>query len=162
MKVIFSFQKDFFSIWVGILIAGMTCTACTALPKRDVSSDSEGYANRIIAEKVDVAATAQREFAAAVQEDKEMAVRKQAALETDEVDVDYIGKPQQLLETLAYRYGYKYIETGKRIELKTINIRVKKTAPLEVVRNIGHQIGQPAEVVLDKSTKTLRLIYKKV
>jgi len=126
------------------------------------TNDTEAFATRMIADKVAIAAEAQREYVALVREDMTVIDRKQTSIETDEVDVDYIGKPQELLQTFAYRYGYKYVETGKRMALRTINIKVLKVAPIEVLRNVGHQVDNSADVVLDKGAKTLRLIYKNV
>lgn len=136
-----------------------TLTGC-ASPTQPTTTDTGAFASRLIADKVAVAADAQRDYVALVSEDKTVLNRKQTSFETDEVDVDYIGKPQELLQTFAYRYGYKYVESGKRANLRTINIRVQKVAPDDVLRNIGQQVDNGADVVLDKGAKTLRLIYK--
>jgi len=136
-------------------------TGCVTSPVTS-GEDTEAFARRLIANKLAIAANAQREYVELVNEDKSVILRKQAAIETDEVDVDYIGKPQELLQIFAYRYGYRYIESGKRNELRTINVRVQNVSPIEVLRNIGYQVDTAADVVLDKNTKTLRLIYKNI
>ena len=114
----------------------------------------------LIAEKVAVASDAQRDYAALLAERQSALMRKQLTLETDQVDVDYVGKPQELLRTFAARYGYRYVESGKRTTLRTINIRVEKLSPLEVLRNIGYQTDVTADIMLDQKDKILRLIYK--
>ncbi len=144
---------------LALALASAALAGCATSPA-PTTKDTEAFASRLIADKVAVAADAQREYVALAKEDKLVLYRKQAALESDEVDVDYIGKPQELLQTFAYRYGYRYIESGKRVDLRTINVRVQQTPPVEVLRNIGYQLEPEAEVVLDKNTKTLRLIYK--
>ncbi len=144
---------------LALALASAALAGCATSPA-PTTKDTEAFASRLIADKVAVAADAQREYVALAKEDKLVLYRKQAALESDEADVDYIGKPQELLQTFAYRYGYRYIESGKRVELRTINVRVQQTPPVEVLRNIGYQLEPEAEVVLDKNTKTLRLIYK--
>jgi defect-in-organelle-trafficking protein DotD len=126
-----------------------------------ISPDSEAFARQVIVDKVDAAVQAQRELAAATVEGKEMTLRKQSTLDQDEVDIDYVGMPQPLLESIAYRYGYKYIETGKRIELNVVNLRVQHKKVLEVIRDISYQIDGVADVVLDKDAKIVRLVYKK-
>ena len=141
-----------------LALAAVALAGCATSPV-PTTKDTEAFASRLIADKVAVAADAQREYVALVNEDKSVLSRKQAAMETDEVDVDYIGKPQELLQTFAYHYGYRYIESGKRVDLRTINVRVQKTPPIEVLRNIGYQVDAAADVVLDKNAKTLRLIY---
>lgn len=145
---------------LGMAVAVIATLAGCASSPQPTTSDTEAFASRLIADKVAVAADAQRDYVALVSEDKTVLNRKQASIETDEVDVDYIGKPQELLQTFAYRYGYKYVESGKRSNLRTINVRVQKVAPVEVLRNVGHQVDNGADVVLDKGAKTLRLIYK--
>lgn len=147
-------KKGFALALIAVALSG-----CATSPV-PTTTDTEAFASRLIADKVAVAADAQREYVALVNEDKAVVSRKQGALDTDEVDVDYIGKPQELLQTFAYRYGYRYIESGKRVDLRTINVRVQKTPPLEVLRNIGHQIDAAADVEVDKNAKTVRLIYK--
>lgn len=149
------------SIVVAAALVGHLMGCATAPPPVPTSQDTEAFASRMIADKVSVAADAQREWVALINEDKAIKKRKQAALETDEVDVDYIGKPQELLQTFAYRYGYRYSENGKKTRLRTVNIRMKKVLPLEVLQNIGYQLGKAANVVLDKNDKILRLTYKK-
>lgn len=149
-------NKRFAAAAVAALLAG-----CAATPSVEVTPDSEAYARQIVVEKVDAAVQALRELAATTQEGREMVLRKQAALDSDEVDIDYAGKPQPLLESIAHRYGYKYIETGKRIELRTISLRVTRSHVIEVLRDVGLQIDSGADIVLDKDAKVVRLIYKK-
>lgn len=144
------------------LLLALTLAACATKPTpAQLAAESEAQARQIIVGKVDAAVQAQRELAEATQEGQQMMLRKQATLTADEVDIDYIGKPQPLLESLAHRYGYKYIETGKRLELKTINLRVVKRPVLEVLRDIGYQIDHGADLVLDKDAKIVRVVYKK-
>lgn len=143
-------------------VAVAMLAGCAAKPPVMVTEDSEAHARQIVVEKVDAAVQALRELAATSQEGKEMVLRKQAALDNDEVDIDYAGKPQPLIESIAHRYGYKYIETGKRTELKTINLRVTRAHVIEVLRDVGLQIDSGADLVLDKDAKVIRLIYKRV
>src|SRR5581483_10310486 len=116
--------------------------------------------DRLLADEVAVASDAQRDYAQVLAENGRVLSKKQAAIETDQVDVDYIGKPQEILQSIAYRYGYNYVETGRRSDLRIINVRLSKAAPVEVLRSVGYQISYGAEVVLDKKSKAVRLIYK--
>lgn len=147
---------------VPLLVLLVSISACASRPPVPVAADSEAYARRIITEKVDEAVAAQRELAAATQEGQAALVRKQAALTVDEVDVDYIGRPQPLLEAIAYRYGYRYIESGKRSELATVNLRVRKERVPELLQDVARQIADGAELVVDHDAKVLRLLYKRV
>lgn len=146
---------------VAPLMLALALAGCATKPTSEVTPDSEAYARQIILEKVDAAVQAQRDLAATTAEGQQQILRRQAALDADEVDIDYLGKPQPLLEAVAYRYGYKYVETGKRGDLKTVNIRVTKRPVVEVLRDVGYQIDSGADVVLDKDAKIIRLIYKK-
>jgi defect-in-organelle-trafficking protein DotD len=131
---------------------------CKSAP---VNKDDD-VANRLIADKMAVAADAQRQYVALVAADKQVLDRKQASIETDQVDVDFIGIPQELLQTFAFRYGYKFIESGKQTAspLRVVNVHVKKTAPVELLRTVGYQIDNAADVILDKDAKAIRLVYK--
>jgi defect-in-organelle-trafficking protein DotD len=140
---------------------GLVGCASTSPQSAAVTPDSEAYARQIMVEKVDAAVQSLRELVATTQEGRDMVARKQAALDDDEVDIDYAGKPQPLLESIAHRYGYKYVETGRRVELRTINLRVSHARVVEVLRDVGLQTDTGADVVLDKDAKIIRLIYKK-
>lgn len=148
---------------VPLLALLVSISACASRPPpAPVATDSEAYARRIITEKVNEAVQAQRELAAATQEGQAALVRKQAAFTVDEVDVDYIGQPQPLLEAIAYRYGYRYVESGKRTELATVNLRIRKERVPEVIADVARQVADGAEVVIDHNAKALRLLYKRV
>ncbi|ANN80824.1 DotD/TraH family lipoprotein [Bordetella flabilis] len=132
---------------------------CSSLrPGDDVTPDV--YANRLMADKMAVAADAQRQYAALVAEGKARVERKQEMLELDLINVDYIGLPQELLQTLAYRYGYRYVEVGQPTQLRAINIKMTSVTPTDVLRSIGQQIDRQADVVLSMPARTIRLTYK--
>ncbi|CND60404.1 DotD/TraH family lipoprotein [Yersinia enterocolitica] len=141
------------------LLTTLFLTGCAPTVSKNTSETSE-FADRMIADKVAIAANAQRDYTALLNNDKAVLGRKQASLGSDYVDIDYIGVPQELLQTFSYRYGYRYIEVGKRRSLKNINIKVKNMSPQEVLRNIGYQIDKGADVTLDQKQKTIRLSYK--
>ena len=65
-----------------------------------------------------------------------------------------------MLNAMANRYGYSLIEIGKRRDLRIINIRMKSVAPIEMLRNVSNQINYAADIILDKNSGTLRIIYK--
>ena len=144
-----------------VLITAVTLSACASKPPQGVRPDSPAYARSIVVEKVDAAVQAQRELAAATEEGIAQRLRKQAALETDAVDIDYIGPAQPLLEEIAFRYGYRYVETGKVVDLAIVNLRVQNAPVQEVLHNLAYQIDSSASVELDTQAKVLRLLYKK-
>ena len=139
-----------------VVAAPMVLAACATTR---VTSDSR-MAESIIASQVTVAADAQREYAAIIAEDARISYQKNEEMNTDVIDVDYIGKPLPLLQGFSTRYGYNFIEIGKRRDLRIINVRMKSTTPEEVMRSVAHQINYAGDVVLDKNTRVIRLIYK--
>lgn len=132
---------------------------CAFTPASDPVTD-DVYANRLMAEKMAIAADAQREHAALVAEGQSRVSRKQEMMQLDLINVDFIGMPQELLQTIAYRYGYRFIEVGPRQQLRSINVKVEQTSPVEVLRTIGLQVDRNADVVLSVPSRTIRLQYK--
>jgi defect-in-organelle-trafficking protein DotD len=146
-----SFTPLAFAVWV--LVACETTSSYT-------SESTEAFADRVIAEKVGEAAQAQSQYSALLAEDQQARLRKQASIKTDVIDVDYIGKPAEFLSMMALRYGLRFIEAGKRVDLRTINIHTKNVPPLEVLRDVGIQIDKGADLEVDVDNGTLRVIYK--
>lgn len=84
---------------------------------------------------------------------------RQRQFETDQVMIDYIGKPNTVLNSIAIRYGYRYIELGKPQDLPTVNFTQYWTTPNNAVVNINAKLGNTANVALDKKQKVITLIY---
>lgn len=124
------------------------------------NAESNDFANKAISERAAIAAKAQQEYVAILNNDKAVLGRRQSSLNTDLVDIDFIGAPQEILQTFALRYGYRYVEIGKFTRLNPVNVRVTKASPENILRNIGYQIDKSADVTLDQKTKTIRLTYK--
>lgn len=142
-------------VLVSLLLAGCATTASHPLPP--VSGPE--YVSNLMASEVTQAVQAQQAFEQVLAENGRTLSLKQKAIDTDQVDIDYIGKPQDILQTVAYRYGYGYVETGKRQDLRIVNVRLNKVSPINVLRSISYQISYGAKVILDKKTKELRLVY---
>lgn len=120
----------------------------------------EDFASKLIAEKSAIAAGAQRDYASLLAEDYSTVLKRQASFETDTVDIDFIGNPKELLQTIASRYGMAFNEMGKSIDLRPVNIRVKGVAPEMVLKNLGNQMDSAADVVFNRSSKTITIEYK--
>lgn len=147
---------------------GLRCHACASLTlalmlagcAANTPQGEEDFASRLIAEKAAIAAGAQRDYAALLAEDYATVAKRQATFDTDTIDVDYIGNPRELVQSIASRYGYGFSETGKPIDMRPINIRVKGATPDSVLRNIGNQVNAAADIVLNRSTRTVAIEYK--
>lgn len=120
----------------------------------------EDFASKLIAEKAAIAAGAQRDYASLLAEDYTTVQKRWAAFETDIIDVDYIGNPKELVQSIASRYGMSFSEIGKQIELRPVNIRMKGVTPDVLLRNLGNQMHAAADVVLDRPAKALIIEYK--
>lgn len=120
----------------------------------------EDFASKLIAEKAAIAAGAQRDYASLLAEDYTTVQKRWAAFETDIIDVDYIGNPKELVQSIASRYGMSFSEIGKQIELRPVNIRMKGVTPDALLRNLGNQMHAAADVVLDRPAKALIIEYK--
>lgn len=84
---------------------------------------------------------------------------RQRQFDTDQVMIDYIGKPNTVLNSIAIRYGYRYIELGRAQDLPTVNFTQYWTTPNNAVVNINAKLGSTANVALDKKQKVITLIY---
>ena len=110
--------------------------------------------------KAAIAAGAQRDYASLLAEDWTTVQKRWAAFETDTIDVDYIGNPKELVQSIASRYGMSFSEVGKQIDLRPVNIRVKGVTPDALLRNVGNQMHAAADIVLNKPAKSLTIEYK--
>ncbi|MGP9668691.1 DotD/TraH family lipoprotein [Psychrobacter sp. AOP31-A1-22] len=77
----------------------------------------------------------------------------------DKVKVDYIGKPQPLLNSLAIRYGYRFLEYGVERDLPTVNFTDYWSTPENIVVNLSAQLGDQAGISVDKQQKVITLVY---
>lgn len=139
--------------------AGLAITLLLGGCATNVPQD-EDFASKLIAEKAAIAAGAQRDYASLLAEDYTTVQKRWAAFETDTIDVDYIGNPKELVQSIASRYGMSFRETGKQIDLRPVNIRMKGVTPDALLRNLGNQIHAAADVVLDRPAKALIIEYK--
>ena len=79
----------------------------------------------------------------------------------DKIRLDYIGKPQGLLNSIAIKYGYRFLEQGYRTDnLPTVNFTNYYATPEDIVISVDSQLQQTANIALDKQNKTIILIYK--
>lgn len=77
----------------------------------------------------------------------------------DKVKVDYIGKPQPLLNSLAIRYGYRFLQYGSERDLPTVNFTDYWSTPENIVVNLSAQLGDQAGISVDKQQKVITLVY---
>ena len=138
----------------GLAIALMLGGCATPVPQ------DEDFAAKLITEKAAIAAGAQRDYAALLAEDFSTVQKRWATFDTDTIDVDYIGDPKELVQSVASRYGMKFVENGKRLDLRPVNVRMKGVTPDALIRNLGNQMHAGADVILDRQAKMVIIEYK--
>lgn len=84
---------------------------------------------------------------------------RQRSFENDKVVVDYIGKPQNLLSSIAIRYGYRYLAYGAEGDLPTVNFTQYYATPESIIINVDAQLGESGSIAVDKQQKIITLIY---
>ena len=84
---------------------------------------------------------------------------RQRQFESDQVMIDYIGKPNTVLNSIAIRYGYRYIELGNPQDLPTVNFTNYWTTPNNAVVNIDAKLGNQGSIAVDKKQKVITLLY---
>lgn len=84
---------------------------------------------------------------------------RQRSFSESKVKVDYVGKPQPLLSSIAIRYGYRFIEYGAERDLATVNFTNYWNTPENIVINLNAQLGEQASISVDKQQKVITLIY---
>lgn len=126
----------------------------------NLESSQNSSAESLIAQKVAIAVDAQQKYKAITQQDIRLQNQTTNDFNTEIINVDYIGKPIPLLNALSNRYGFNLIEIGKKTDLQIINVNMKDVAPIDILLNISKQIDYGADLVLDKESKTLKVIYK--
>lgn len=67
---------------------------------------------------------------------------------------------RELVQSVASRYGMKFVENGKRLDLRPVNVRMKGITPDELLRNLGNQMHSGADVILDRQAKMVIIEYK--
>jgi defect in organelle trafficking protein DotD len=144
-----------------VAVVVLVLAGCASKPVYDPEEQTQGYLMQMVDDKTSIAVNAQRELVALGYAEKELILKRQQMLDTDELEVDFIGSPKKLLEALATRYEYRFIETGKPVEFKPVSIRTGRRSVIEIMRDVGYQIDPVADIVLDKQDRAIRLIYKK-
>ena len=79
------------------------------------------------------------------------------------VTVNWIGPADAVVKTLADRASYRLIVTGNTPAIQTIvNVNARSEPLIEVLRDIGLQLGRRADLKVDVDQKTIELSYATV
>lgn len=158
------FKPKYFSTITIALLMTLT-TACSTTKKDNAYT---GYtptptnltALDIVAQNTQQALNAQQMLTKYTKQQSALLTIKQADFESDELALDYIGKPQPLLNSIAIKYGYRFLEFGTPIHVPTVNFTNVYTTPHNILVMVNAQLKDTASVGLDKNQKVITLTYK--
>lgn len=84
---------------------------------------------------------------------------RQRNFETDKIVVDYIGKPRNLLSSIAIKYGYRFLEVGTTRDLPIVNFTQVYGTPSDIIVNLDAQLQNQAKIAINENEKVITLIY---
>lgn len=84
---------------------------------------------------------------------------RQKSFETDKIVVDYIGKPRNVISSVAIKYGYRFDEVGQIRDLPIANFTQVYTTPEQLLVNLNAQLGNQADIAINKNEKIITLVY---
>ncbi len=157
------------SIKMAVAVAMLsTLTACTSnsLIKKesDLITARASYNQpkdvlAIISQESQEALNAQKRLVAFRQADNKKLAINSRQIESDELLVDYIGKPQPLISSIAIEYGYRFVEVGVRQELPTVNFTNLYITPEMTLVDLSAKISPMASIAINKDDKIITLVY---
>lgn len=113
----------------------------------------------IISQESQEALNAQKRLVAFRDADNKRLALNARMIETDEVVVDWIGKPQPLISSIAIQYGYRFVENGVRTELPTVNFTNVYQTPEATLIDLSAKIMPMASIAINKQDKIITLVY---
>lgn len=113
----------------------------------------------IISQESQEALNAQKRLVAFRQADNKKLAIVNRDLETDEILVDYIGKPPQLISSIAIEYGYRFVEVGVRSQLPTVNFTNQYSTPEDILIDLSAKVSPMAAIAINKNDKIITLVY---
>lgn len=114
---------------------------------------------QIISQESQRALTAQQHLLKYRQAQTESLDYRQRRFDTDRILLDYIGKPSNVLSSIAIKYGYRFVQVGQPHDLPTVNFTRVHGTPEDIIINLNAQLGQSASISIDKGQKVISLVY---
>lgn len=144
---------------VGIIAATSGCASSYSTKNVSGALPNTPNALEIISQESQKALNAQKMLVAYREQYNNTLDYRRRSFTEDKVKVDYIGKPQPLLNSLAIRYGYRFLQYGVERELPTVNFTDYWSTPENIVVNLSAQLGDQAGISVDKQQKVITLVY---
>lgn len=155
-----------------LIICAALCAGCLAACEGPVKRDpqvvtSPDKVSLMLAEAADKASNA-LETLAAVEQNRAPGVATQpihnAPPELERaMTISWIGPPEQILKKLADRASYSYITVGNRPPVPpVISLDVQNERVIDLLRDVGLQLGVRGDVKVDSVEKVIELHYAPV
>jgi defect-in-organelle-trafficking protein DotD len=157
-----------FKAVVALMAATFMVAACDTLPKRNPQVvTSPDKVSLMLADAADRASNS-LESLAAIEQARAPGVAVQPIHNAPEelsraITVTWVGPPEQILRKLADRASYDFLTLGNRPPIAlVINIDVQNEPVIEVLRDVGLQLGVRADVKVDSERRVIELHYAPV
>ncbi len=150
---------------VGVISTLSACSSNSLIKKEsDLISVRSSYQQpkdvlAIISQESQEALNAQKRLVAFRESDNRRLAINSRKIETDQVLVDYIGKPQPIISSIAIEYGYRFVEVGVRRELPTVNFSNLYITPEMTLIDLSAKIMPMASIAINKDDKIITLVY---
>jgi defect in organelle trafficking protein DotD len=150
------------------LLLAVLCVAGCSMPERKAQVvASPDKVSLMMAEAADKASNSLQALAA-IEQTKSPAVAVQPIHNAPEelaraVTITWVGPPEQILLKLADRASYNFVTLGNRPPVPlVINVDVQNQPVIEILRDIGLQLGVRGDVKVDSTRKIIELHYAPV
>lgn len=163
-KVIFNAKQMALVSLIGLLATG--CASNNLVKNEsDLVSIRSTYQEpkdvlSIISQESQEALNAQKRLVAYREADNSRLALNSRIIERDQILVDYVGKPQPLISSIAIKYGYRFVENGNKIELPTVNFTNEYKTAETVLVDLSAKIDPMASIAINKQDKIITLLYR--
>ncbi len=155
-------------LMAGLVGVSLVLAACAGPVKRDPQVvASPDKVSLMLAEAADKASNA-LETLAAVEQNRAPGIAVQpihnAPPELERaMTISWVGPPEQILKRLAERASYSYLTVGNRPPVPpVISLDVQNERVIDLLRDVGLQLGVRGDVKVDSVRKTVELHYAPV
>ncbi len=165
LKIIY---KKHFLLLSAMLGIGLVLSACTPSNRVEVRDPqvvtSPDKVSLMLAEAADKASSA-LETLAAVEQSRSSAVAVQPIHNAPPelkraMTINWIGPAEQLTKKLADRASYTFLAVGDRPPVPlTVSIDVENRPVIDILRDVGLQLGVRADIKVDSTRRMIELHY---
>lgn len=153
---------------VTLVIAGAIMVSGCALPKRNPQVvASPDKVSLMLAEAADKASNSLQTLAA-IEQTRSPGVAVQPITNAPDelmraMTLTWVGPPEQIMRKLADRASYNFLALGNRPPVPlVVNVDVQNKPVIEILRDIGLQLGVRADVKVDSERQMIELHYAPV